>query len=403
MQKTLLVLGASYSQIPLMKAARRLGVRTIAATIPGPYQGIGYADEVVWCDITKPEQVLDAIREYSVDGVTTCCMDTGTGTMYEVAKARSLPGPGIGGLAAVDKSIQKELFRKAGVRTAPYQVVRTREELAKACGRIGFPLMVKAVDRTGSRGVRRADTLKEALEAYESARRETGKDYVLAEKCLIGEMFGIETMISHGKAAYVLPLGNDLHDGNPPFPQGHHVPWKRAKQLSERIGEFALQVCRSLEFDDCAVDMDCMLCEDELWVIEATPRAGATAITDTVSIYYGIDYFEAIVRCAIGEDVSHMFTRTGGANATWLIGAPRDGTLMEIITPSPLPDYVYDLSFNVRPGDQVRRMRSGADRIGQLIVRGKDAQECQGRIRGILSETKIRVTNDAGISGDSVL
>ena len=403
MQKTLLVLGASYSQIPLLKAAKRLGVKTVAATIPGPYQGIGYADEVVWCDITKPEQVLEAVREMAIDGVTTCCMDVGTGTMYAVAKERSLPGPGIGGRAAVDKSIQKELFLKAGVRTAPYLIVRTREDLEDACAQIGFPLMVKAVDRTGSKGVRRADSLEEALMAYESARRETKKEYVLAEKCLIGEMFGIEAMISHGKMAYVLPLGNDLHDGNPPFPQGHHVPWKRAGELSERIRDFAAHVCCSLEFDDCAVDMDCMLADGKLWVIEATPRAGATAITDTVSIYYGIDYFEAIVRCALGEEVGHLFTHGGGANATWLIGAPEDGTLKEIFLPEPVPDYVYDLSFHVKPGSQVRRMRSGADRIGQLIVRGKDAEECHERIRVILSETKIRVTQDAGISGDSVL
>ena len=401
--KTLLVLGASYSQIPLFKAAGRLGVHTIAATIPGPYQGIGYADEVVWCDITKPSEVLAAIEGRAIDGVTTCCMDVGTRSMAVVAKERSLPGPGIGGEAAVDKLIQKELFARAGIRTASYIPVRTPGELEEACSRIGFPLMVKAVDLTGSRGVRRVDSPDEARMAYESARSQTKKEYVLVEKFLQGEMFGIEAMVSHGQCVYVLPLGNDLHNGNPPFPQGHHVPWKRAGELSGRICEFAASICRSLEFDDCAVDMDCMLAEDELWVIEATPRAGATAITDTVGIYYGIDYFEAIVKCALGEEVGHLFQRPGGANATWLISAPSDGILGEILLPEELPDYVYDLSFNVKPGDPVRRMRSGADRIGQLIVRGKDAQDCHERISRILSQIKIRVAQDAGISGNSML
>ena len=138
-------------------------------------------------------------------------------------------------------------------------------------------------------------------------------------------------------------------------------------------------------------------------MIEATPRAGATAITDTVGIYYGIDYFEAIVKCALGEEVGHLFQRPGGANATWLISAPSDGILGEILLPEELPDYVYDLSFNVKPGDPVRRMRSGADRIGQLIVRGKDAQDCHERISRILSQIKIRVAQDAGISGNSML
>ena len=162
MQKTLLVLGASYSQIPLFQAARRLGIRTIAATIKGPYQGIDYADEVVWCDITKPEEVLEAIKDRTIDAVTTCCMDVGTRTMCEVAKARSLPGPGIGGQAATDKSLQKELFQKAGVRSAPYKLVRTACELEDAAREISFPVMVKAVDLMGSKGIRRADTMEDA-------------------------------------------------------------------------------------------------------------------------------------------------------------------------------------------------------------------------------------------------
>lgn len=391
LQKTLLVLGASYSQVPLFRAARRLGVRTIAATIPGPYQGMDEADEVVFCDIKKPQEVIDALSGRQIDGVATCCMDVGTRTMYEFAKARSLPGPGIGAAAAVDKSLQKELFAANGVRSAPYVLVRSRDELAASCTRIGFPLMVKAVDLTGSRGVRRADTIEEAEEAFDQAIRQSQKDYVIVEKCLAGEMFGVEAMISHGAPAYILPLGNDLHDGNPPFPQGHHVPWKHSDVLSGRIREFVARVCESLAFDNCAVDMDCMLSDGEMWVIEATPRAGATAITDTVSIYYGFDYFEAIVRCALGEDVRDMFGAGGAANASWLIGAPADGMLEEITIPQKLPEYVYDLSFNAKKGDTVRRMRSGADRIGQLIVTGSSADQCRDRIREILSELRIRV------------
>ena len=58
MDRTLLVLGASYSQIPLFQAARKLGVRTVASTIPGPYAGIPYADGGLYCDSTEREEVM---------------------------------------------------------------------------------------------------------------------------------------------------------------------------------------------------------------------------------------------------------------------------------------------------------------------------------------------------------
>ena len=392
MDRTLLVLGASYSQIPLFQAARKLGVRTVASTIPGPYAGIPYADEVLYCDITKPEEVLRSVGERRIDGVTTCCMDVGTRTMGYLCSQLHIPGPGIGAQAACDKFLQKELYEKAGVRTAPFRKIGSEEELLEACAQIGYPVMLKAVDLMGSRGVFRLDCDQDAHAHFAEVMEQTKKDYCIAEKFLTGTMFGVEAMMSRGSLAYVLPLGNDLHEGNPPFPQGHHVPWEMGEELYERICCLTKQVCGALEFDNCALDMDCMLADGELWIIEATPRAGATAITDMVSIYYGIDYFEAIVRCALGEDVSGMFSGNGGTpNATWLIGADEEGVLEEIRTPGELPEEVADLSFNVKPGDSIRRFASGRDRIGQIIVRGSDAQDCRRRIEDLLKNIVIKV------------
>ena len=53
MQK-LMILGASYSQLPLYEAARQLGVSTVAASTPGDWPGFAVADESVYADITSP-------------------------------------------------------------------------------------------------------------------------------------------------------------------------------------------------------------------------------------------------------------------------------------------------------------------------------------------------------------
>ena len=62
--KKLMILGASYTQIPLYEAAKRLGVRTIAASIPGEYPGFGIADETAFADIADPEAVIKAAGEH---------------------------------------------------------------------------------------------------------------------------------------------------------------------------------------------------------------------------------------------------------------------------------------------------------------------------------------------------
>ncbi len=396
-RKKLLVLGASYSQIPLMQAAKKLGTEVIAVTVPGPYQGIPYADSVVYADITNPREVLDAVSDLGVDAVTTCCMDVGTRTLGYLCKNLNLPGPAMQAAeAARDKSLQKEIYRKNGVPSAEYAIVHSEEELREAAERIGFPLMIKAVDLMGSRGIFRADDMETALAHFCESMKETQKDYCIAERFLEGVMFGVEGMVNpDGDLAYYLPLGNDLHDGNPPFPQGHYVPWERAEQLREKIEEMVQKTVQALGFRSCAFDMDCMLADGTCYVIEATPRCGATGIADTVSLYYGIDYFEAIVRCAMGENVTWMFAaeKEGNvtSNASWLFSAPEDGVVRSISIPDPLPENVTDLTFNVREGDPVRKMRNGRDRIGQMIVRGAGPEECHRTIRCMLDKVVIEI------------
>ena len=60
-----------------------------------------------------------------------------------------------------------------------------------------------------------------------------------------------------------------------------------------------------------------------------------------------------------------------------------------IRVPDPLPEEVYDLSFNVKPGDQVRPMASGADRAGQLIVCGESLSGCREVMDEVLSGIRI--------------
>ena len=66
MKKRLMILGASYSQIPLIAAAKRLGVTTLAASIPGNYRGFDEADEKIYVDITDPQAVLEKAREQGI-------------------------------------------------------------------------------------------------------------------------------------------------------------------------------------------------------------------------------------------------------------------------------------------------------------------------------------------------
>ena len=91
--KKLMILGAGYTQIPLIEAAKRMGCYTITASIDGDYPGFLAADEAAYVDIADPRAVAEKAAKLQVDGVTTCGLDLGMAAIGAACEALSLPGP----------------------------------------------------------------------------------------------------------------------------------------------------------------------------------------------------------------------------------------------------------------------------------------------------------------------
>ena len=128
--KKLLVLGASYTQTPLYELSRKIGIKTVAMSIPGPYPGFELADETDMHNIADPDAVLRAARDHHVDGIVTCGLDLGMRAIGAAAEALGLPGPSKEAAAkAANKLLMKEALVAAGVQTAPFCCVHSEDEL----------------------------------------------------------------------------------------------------------------------------------------------------------------------------------------------------------------------------------------------------------------------------------
>ena len=383
-----MILGASYSQIPLYQAARKLGAWTIAASIPGNYSGFDYADEACYVDISNPEAVVQAAQKLNIDGIATCSLDLGMASIGAVSEALGLPGPKReAAVKASNKWEMKKALVKAGVQTAAFYRISGEEELEAAMNRLPFPVIIKAVDLMGSRGIYRSNTKEEARFNFRKTMEQTGKDYCLIEEFIQGEIFGVEAMIQNGQILYQLPNNIEAFQGDTPTPVGHSVPFRHLKRLGTQICDQVEKAIRALDLDNCPVNCDMIMRGDNVYVIELTGRSGATGIAEMVGIYYDLNYYETIVRLALGEDVSGGFCKKeqGVPNLTHTLMSDRAGKVKEIINENPAADDIEDLSFNIEPGDSVRPYQNGRDRIGQIILKGESLEVCESRLREILA------------------
>lgn len=392
-KKRLMILGASYSQIPLYQAARKMGLWSIAASIPGPYDGFSYADEVCYVDISDPEAVLAKARELEIDGIATCSLDLGMAAIGRVCEKLHLPGPGQrAACLASNKWEMKKALAAAGVQTARYYKVSTREELEEVLTKLPFPVIIKAVDLMGGRGIYRSENPQEARANFEKSMKDTGKDYCLVEEFIQGEIFGVEAMVQNGELIYQLPNNIEAFYGQTPTPVGHSVPFKELETLGDQIEEQVGLAIRVLGLDNCPVNCDMIKRDGKVYVVELTGRSGATGLSEMVTTCYQLEtqdtnYYEMIIRVAMGLEVKPYFDRVARKIPvlTHTLMSDRAGTVKAIHNENPPSENLLELSFNIVPGDEVRTYSNGRDRIGQVILKGDSLEQCEAYLEQILS------------------
>ena len=393
--KKLMILGASYSQLPLYKKAHEMGISTVAVSTPGDWPGFQAADEYSYTDITDPQAVLKVAEELHIDGITTCCLDAGVRAIGYVCENMGLKGLSASAAdISNDKFKMKEAFVRGGVNCARHICIHNREELTEAIERFDFPVVVKAVDLMGSRGIFRCNNREEVFDYYEKTMAATRMDYCILEEFIEGQLFGCEAMLLDGEFVYCLPNNIEAFQSYVPTPVGHSVPYRKQKELGAEVEKQVMLAAKAVGLDNCPVNCDLIEKDGKIYVIEITGRAGGTCLPEMVSLYYDIDYYEAIIRLAMGMDVAFMFRKDSAhrANLSRTLLSERDGTVKAIHNVNPPAPDIVDLSFNIEPGEEIHRYTNGRDRLGQVIITGDSLDECENRIREILSKINIEFT-----------
>ncbi len=388
--KRLMILGAAKAQIPLYEAAKRIGCLTIAASIPGPYPCFEIADKTCFVDVRDEDAVVEKAKTMEIDGIASCALDFALGALGKTNDALGLCGPSAKACAlATDKYHMKLAFEKEGVSVARYVVLHSPHETSKAMETLSFPMVSKAVDQCGSLGIYKCNNEKELQDYVEKSFSVTRKPYVLVEEFLKGHTFGVEALVQNGNIVFMM-MDNTINvQAGVETPIGHSIPMDEEGFLKDETRRQVDLCVKALGLDNCALNFDFMRTQDGIYVLEATGRAGANGLSELVSWRYGIDYYEVIVRLALGEDVTRFFTRQReGACVYTKIYTMKTGVLKRIHVPQ------GDLSLcliNAMEGEKVNGYHDGRDGLGHMMAQGKTLAEAREKIRRTEEKMEIEV------------
>jgi biotin carboxylase len=390
--KKIMILGAGIYQVPLIKKAKEMGLYTIVVSIPGKYPGFMIADKVIYENTIDKDAVLKIATKEKIDGVAVCGTDVCVPTQGYLCDHLGLKGPTLKSAEiAQDKALMKKAFIAHGVRTAEVEYVDISNAWpADICKKIGYPVIFKSVDSSGSRGITKVKSEADISYAYMQVKENTHSGCYIIEKYLVGEEFGAQAFVYDGTLKFILPHGDYVFQGDTGVPIGHFAPYNMGNNIVEDAENQLKKAIKAMGIDNCAINADFILCDGKTYVLEVGARAGATCLVEMTSIYYGFDYYEKILQAALGIEPDFTpLNESRQPNVEMLFQADKTGVIHAIEFGKQEDSHIVNLSLDYGVGDHVRKFAKGPDRIGQIIAVADSVEMAKDAVDRAMENVKI--------------
>lgn len=377
--KKILLLGGSAQQVIAIKTAKRLGYSTVLCDYlldnPGQY----HADRFFPVSSTDKEAVLGIAKKENIDGVIAYASDPAAPTAAYVAGKLGLPG---NSLESVEILCNKDKFReflKDNNFNTPNAKGYTDIEEAKKdiINKIyKFPLIMKPVDSSGSKGVSRIESEEDVYEklAYAMSFSRTKKIIIEEFVKKYGYQIAGDGLSIDGELVFRY-FANDHFNKrckNPFVPISASFPYNMPDWVHEKIHVEIQRLISLLGLKTCTYNFDILIDKDyKVYLMEIAPRNGGNYIPQVIKHATGFDLVEYAILAAMGEKIKKPDSiEHSGFWAYYAVHSPTNGILDKIeICADVMKNNIVENHILVKQGDTVKAFTGANTTLGILIMK----------------------------------
>jgi biotin carboxylase len=391
--KKILMLGGSLYQTYAIKEAKRLGYYVITCDYLPTNPGHKFADEYHNVSTTDKEAVLKLARDLNVDGVVAYASDPAAPTAAYVCEQLGLP---TSPYKSVEILSNKDLFRDFLQRhnfTCPKAMGFTcYEDALSHIDGFKFPVMVKPVDSSGSKGINKM-TDKSQLKEFvvDALKYSRGKRFLIEEFIhkkgfqISGDAFSVD-----GKLVFHC-LGNEFYDAtcDKDFaPLGECWPFQMDRKYIDDLTKQLQRLMTLLQMKSNAYNVEAIVGEDDkVYLLELGARSGGSLIPQVTEYATGVNMVTYVIKAAMGEDCSSLHqVEPSGFWSNYMVHSNKTGKFKSIkFDPEFKQKHLVDWITDIKPGDEVHKFRDAQDCIGEFILKYNSVEEMLDVISNIES------------------
>ena len=408
MRDKILILGAGPGQVPIIKAAKKLGYYTIAASIKGDYPGFDIVDEIAYINIFDTDQIVSFAKKAGVKGVISDQSDMAAPLVAKVAEKLGLPTWGYEtALKFTDKDKMRAVYEELGLPVPKYRHVTIIDEAYAFASECDYPLIIKPVDSFASRGVFKIYNEEDLIRFFPQSLEASRSGNLLIEELIEGDQYFCQGFVENYKLRLYAFSDRYYYDlPGVAIPYTNAFPAKITDEFRDRISDIFAKVVNHLHprFGHVWAEWIYDGKRDSLYIIEMAIRGGGAHVTDTlIPEAYGIDSQPFLVRAAMNDTSKSFFdeiiSQSSAAFYSFLLPEGKIVRIDGVNEISEIPGVIKTEIKPIRIGDEVPPIVNKDSRYGMVVIKGSDRNALEHTLSNVKARLKIEVETIEGIKG----
>ncbi|MNI24205.1 Alanine-anticapsin ligase BacD [compost metagenome] len=378
--KNIMILGASILQLPAILKAKEMGLQVIAVDMDKNAIGFKNADVCLEISTIDIPNVVEAAKQYNVDGVMTLASDMPMRTVAAVAKELNLVGISEDtALKATNKALMRECLKEHNVPIPTFFRVNSYNEYINSVQHFRGKFIVKPADNSGSRGVFLINDFyaKKSIEyAFKYSKKFSHSGEIVVEEYMEGSEVSVETLSVDGEVN-IIAITDKLTTGSPRFVEmGHSQPSCVPEDTKEKIEAVATAAIKAIGIKDGPAHTEIIVTAMGPKIVELGARLGGDNITThLVPLSTGIDMVKCCIEIALGDKPKLERRIRMGSAIRYFETVPGKVVRINGVDEARDLEGIIQITFVKNIGNIVGEINSSSDRIGFVISQSFSADE----------------------------
>ena len=383
----------SYRIGAYLRAARCLGVEAIVAS-PGRHSLVGALSSGLHVDLGDPralDVLLQAAEEQPFQGVIATD-DAAVELTSRIASRLNLShNPPAAAVLSRRKDLARACLRQSGISVPEHRIIRLEEPLKVQLEDLIYPVVIKPVSLSASRGVIRANNQSACLQAVHRVRRmlmeERGlpaeeRQILLIESFVSGPEVAVEGLLYRGEFQLLAIFDKPEPLEGPYFEESYYItPSRHPDADRQAVVNCVIDACRAYGLQEGPVHAEVRIAGTGPCIMEVASRTIGGECARLLTYGSGCDLETLVIKKALGEEVTAQ--PLAAAAGVLMLPVPSAGVLRRVegLQQAQRVAGIKEILISVREGYELVPLPEGGSYPGFIFAQGETPAAVESALR----------------------